>query len=101
MYAQPPGPGLPRHAPSVINCTDFMFCCPCSSMIGGAVNPQETDKPVVLIPVMAEDVARERRRKIAIRLGVGLLVAVVAFFAYRRMADPRDAREAYDAGVRL
>lgn len=62
---------------------------------------QETDKPLVLIPVTAEDVAREKRRKVTIWVAAAIAVVLVALFSYRRMADPRDAREAYDAGLGL
>lgn len=62
---------------------------------------QEIDKPLVLIPVTADDVARERRRKVAKWAGAGILVVAAALFSYKRLADPRDAREAYDAGLRL
>ena len=65
------------------------------------MTPRETDKPLVLIPVTADDVARERRRKVAKWAGTGILVVAAALFSYKRMADPRDAREAYDAGLRL
>jgi tetratricopeptide (TPR) repeat protein len=65
------------------------------------VNPNEFEKPVVLIPVMAEDVARQQRRQVTKWVAVGIVVALAALFAYKRIADPRDAREAYDAGLRL
>ena len=65
------------------------------------MSPQETDKPVVLIPVTADDVAREKRRKVALLTAVCLVVLVAAFLAYKKITTPRDAREAYDAGQRL
>ena len=65
------------------------------------MNPQETDKPLVLIPVTAEDVAREKRRKVALWVAAGVTVVLAALFAYQRITSPRDAREAYDAGLRL
>jgi tetratricopeptide (TPR) repeat protein len=57
--------------------------------------------PVVLMPVMAEDVAREQRRKTLIRVGIALAVIVAGAAIYKRTADPRNAREAFDAGLRL
>ena len=48
-----------------------------------AVNPRETDKPLVLIPVTAEDVAREKRRKAAIWVAAGVMVVLAALFAYK------------------
>lgn len=59
------------------------------------------DQPLVLIPVMAEDVARARRRKMLIGVGAALAVLLMGGIVYKRTADPRNAREAYDAGVRL
>jgi len=58
-------------------------------------------KPLVLIPVTAEDVERQKRR----RLLKWLILAVVAILAggiiYKRVTDPSNAREAFDAGMRL
>jgi len=65
-----------------------------------AVNESQ-DQPLVLIPVMAADVARAKRRKVAIGLGAGLVVLLACGYIYKRTSDPRNAREAYDAGVRL
>ncbi len=59
------------------------------------------DAPLVLIPVMAEDVARARRRKALLGIAAGLVLLAAAGMVYKRMADPRSAREAFDAGVRL
>ena len=59
------------------------------------------DQPLVLIPVMAEDVAREQRRKMLKRVGIALVVVLIGAVVYKRTADPRNAREAFDAGLRL
>lgn len=59
------------------------------------------EKPVMMIPMTADDAAREKRRKVLIGLGVGLVILLAGAFGYKRFADPRDAREAYDAGLRL
>ena len=68
-------------------------------MIGAVNEPQ--DQPLVLIPVMADDVAREKRRRWTIGIGVGMAVLLAGGYIYKRTSDPRSAREAYDAGVRL
>ena len=48
-----------------------------------------------------EDRARIRGRKFRKRAILVLLVLVVSAIAYKRIADPRNAREAYNDGVRL
>ena len=58
-------------------------------------------KPLVLIPVTAGDVARQKRRKVMIWALAGLIVLLAAFLGYRRISIPREARQAYDSGVRL
>jgi tetratricopeptide (TPR) repeat protein len=57
--------------------------------------------PLVLIPVTAEDVAREKRRKVLIWLAVAVVVVAAAWYVYQRSADPVQAQRAYDAGLRL
>jgi tetratricopeptide (TPR) repeat protein len=54
-----------------------------------------------MIPVTAEDVARERRRKLLKWLAAALLVILFGWIVYKRINDPRNAREAFDAGMRL
>lgn len=54
-----------------------------------------------MIPVTAEDVAREKRRKSIVWIAAILVALVGLWFAYRKMTTPREAREAYDAGQRL
>ena len=59
------------------------------------------DQPLLLIPVMAEDVARVKRRKVLLGVACGLALLAAGGILYKRIADPRNAREAYDAGLRL
>ena len=59
------------------------------------------EDPLGMIPVMPEDVARVKHRKILIGVTAGLVLVAAAGIMYKRMADPRNAREAYDAGLRL
>ncbi len=58
-------------------------------------------KPLVLIPVTAEDVERQQRRRLLKWLGGALIALLVAAIIYKRVTDPRNAREAFDAGMRL
>ena len=58
-------------------------------------------KPLVLIPVTAEDVEREQRRRMMKWLAVALIAILAGWILYKRIADPRNAREAFDAGMRL
>ncbi len=53
------------------------------------------------VPVTAEDMARVRNRQILRWSGVAVLVVLVVWFAYKLTADPQQARQSYDAGVRL
>src|ERR1700722_19446476 len=104
MHAHPPGPGLPRQAPSVISCSFFTsFIIESVNPIGGGeesrAQPEST--PLVLIPVTAEDEARQKRR---VRLRVWSAVVVLllaAGYFYKRSVDPVHARQSYDAGMRL
>jgi tetratricopeptide (TPR) repeat protein len=64
----------------------------------GKLSPRQ---PLVLIPVTAEDVARARRHKIFIGLAAALVLLAAGGILYKRIMDPRNAREAYDAGLRL
>ena len=54
-----------------------------------------------MIPVTAEDVQRERRRTLLKWLGAGLVVLLVGGIIYKRINDPRQARESFDAGMRF
>jgi tetratricopeptide (TPR) repeat protein len=58
-------------------------------------------KPVVLIPVTAADVERQQRRKIMRWFAVALVVMLAGGILYKRISNPRNAREAFDAGMRL
>ena len=62
---------------------------------------EAASKPLILIPVTAEDVARVRRSRTLKWLAVALVVLVAGWIVYKRIADPRNAREAFDAGMRL
>jgi tetratricopeptide (TPR) repeat protein len=65
------------------------------------VNSPDEDQPLVLIPVTAEDVAR---RTVRVRLtAVAAILAVLGTvgYLYKRSVDPLNAKESYDAGVRL
>jgi len=65
------------------------------------VNSPEEQQPLVLIPVTAEDVAR---RTVRVRLTATVIVLAilgVAGYLYKRSVDPLNAKESYDAGVRL
>ena len=61
----------------------------------------EPSKPLVLIPVMAEDVERRQRKIVLSWVAAALALALVIWFVYRRSIDPLHAQESYDAGVRL
>lgn len=53
------------------------------------------------VPVTAEDVERARNRQILRWAGIVLLVLLAVWLVYKRTADPQQARQSYDAGVRL
>jgi hypothetical protein len=57
----------------------------------GAAGRAPRDQPLVLIPVMAEDVAREWRRKVLISVSVGLVLLVAGGIGYRRTARPNSS----------
>ncbi len=54
-----------------------------------------------MIPVTAEDVEREQRRRLLKWLAGVLIAFLVAALIYKRVTDPRNARDAFDAGMRL
>lgn len=65
------------------------------------VNSPDQEQPLVLIPVTAEDVARRMMR---VRLTATVMILAVlgaAGYLYKRSVDPLNAKESYDAGVRL
>jgi tetratricopeptide (TPR) repeat protein len=61
----------------------------------------EPAKPLVLIPVMAEDVERRKQKVVRSWIAAAVALTLVIWFIYRRTMDPLHAQEAYDAGVRL
>lgn len=60
-----------------------------------------TSTAPVLIPVTAEDVARRKRRIVALCVLAALIVGGSAAWIYKRSTDPLKAQESYDAGKRL
>ena len=65
------------------------------------VNSPDAEQPFVLIPVTAEDVAR-RNFRVRLTAAVLILAALaIAGYLYKRSMDPLNAKESYDAGVRL
>jgi tetratricopeptide (TPR) repeat protein len=65
------------------------------------VNSPDEKQPLVLIPVTAEDVARRTWR---LRLTATVVIVAslaVAGYLYKRSMDPLNAKESFDAGVRL
>ncbi len=66
-----------------------------------AASAKAPPKPLILIPVTAEDVAREQRKRLFKWLAAALVVLLAGGIVYKRINDPRNAREAFDAGMRL
>jgi len=69
--------------------------------IKSAPGAEGPSRPLVLIPVMAEDVERRQRKVVLSWVAAALALALVTWFVYRRAMDPLHAQESYDAGVRL
>ena len=64
-------------------------------------DPRIPETPLVLVPVSADDVARQKRRiKIAI-WSAAILVLGIAGWIYKHSVDPLHAQQSYDDGVRL
>ena len=59
------------------------------------------DSPLTLIPMTAEDAARETRRKRAIWIAIVVAVALLAGWAYKRSTDPLRAQQSLDAAKQL
>lgn len=68
---------------------------------GEAREPAAQNAPVVLIPVTADDVARQKLRMRLSLAGAALAAALVAGYFYERWVDPIHARQSYEAGLRL
>ena len=60
-----------------------------------------SDKPLVMIPVTAEDVERRKRKIVLSCIAACAVLGGAAWYTYNRINDPVEARQAYDAGVRL
>ncbi|HEV2201190.1 MAG TPA: tetratricopeptide repeat protein [Bryobacteraceae bacterium] len=61
----------------------------------------EPEKPVVMIPMTAEDAERLQRRRNFTRTAVGMAVVILGWYVYVRMVNPVRAQQAYTDGVRL
>jgi tetratricopeptide (TPR) repeat protein len=64
------------------------------------VNSPEEPQPLVLIPVTADDVARQRLRTQLIVAGAILAILAGAAYLYKLYMDPLNARQSLDAGRR-
>ncbi len=62
---------------------------------------EQPDKPLVMIPVMAEDVERRKRKIVLACIVCAAALSGAAWLIYQRINDPVEARQSYDAGVRL
>jgi tetratricopeptide (TPR) repeat protein len=60
-----------------------------------------SDSPLVLIPVTAEDVTRQKRRRVLTWLIVTLVIMSIAGWIYKVKTDPLRAQESFDAAQRL
>jgi tetratricopeptide (TPR) repeat protein len=65
---------------------------------GGSPQP---GKPVVLIPVPAEDVVRRQRRKTVLLVAVAVAAIGLGWYVYRRTVNPVDSKQAYADGMNL
>src|SRR5258708_32051383 len=64
------------------------------------VNSPEEPQPLVLIPVTADDVAREQlRTRLAVAPAIVAILAIGAYL-YKLYMDPLNARQSFDAGKR-
>jgi len=61
----------------------------------------EAPSPVLAIPVMAEDVARAKRRRITAIVVVTAIVLLAGLYLYERSTEPFRAREANEVAERL
>jgi tetratricopeptide (TPR) repeat protein len=61
----------------------------------------EADQPVIFVPVEAEDLARRRRRRLAVLWLITFILVGSAGFYYKRKVDPIHAQESYESGLRL
>jgi tetratricopeptide (TPR) repeat protein len=63
--------------------------------------PQGELDPTAFIPVTAADVARRKRRIIAVWISAAVVIAAGAVWIHKRSTDPLKAQEAFDAGRQL
>jgi tetratricopeptide (TPR) repeat protein len=59
------------------------------------------ESPLVLIPVAAEDVSRQKRRRVYAWTAAIVVALAVAAWVYKRSTDPLRAQESFDAAQRL
>ena len=64
------------------------------------VNSPADPRPLVLIPVTAEDVARRSRRIHWSLIAAVAVILTVTGYLYKRYTDPMNARASFDAGTR-
>ncbi|HEY1760508.1 MAG TPA: tetratricopeptide repeat protein [Bryobacteraceae bacterium] len=68
---------------------------------GGAPADSSGDSPLVLIPVTAEDVTRQKRRRVLTWLIVMLVILGIGGWIYKVKTDPVRAQESFDGAQRL
>ena len=65
------------------------------------IERQNPPKAQEWIPVTAADVARARRKQYLRWSGLAIALLLAGWFFYKRVSDPQEARQAYEAGVKL
>jgi tetratricopeptide (TPR) repeat protein len=59
------------------------------------------ENPLILVPVTAEDAARQKRRKVLRWVALIVVVLAISGWIYKRSTDPLRAQESFDAAQRL
>ena len=67
----------------------------------GVLQATPRHKPVLLVPVSAEDFARARRAVAFKWLGLGLVLILSGFLIYQRLASSDESRKAMNAGEQM